>query len=107
MQVFRKKIWHQIFKNMRNKVCSVASTDNNLKEYFLSSLKRVMYQVSKKEVMRLINNKTTAFCLIFKISFVWNRSDPHLHFDIPFLKIRQKLTELGELEDKNVVGHEE
>ena len=26
----RNKIWHQIFKNMRNKVCSVASTNNNL-----------------------------------------------------------------------------
>ena len=30
MQVSRKQIWRQILKNMRNKVCSVASTNNNL-----------------------------------------------------------------------------
>ena len=30
MQVSRKQNWRQIFKNMRNKVCSVASTNNNL-----------------------------------------------------------------------------
>ena len=31
MQVSWNKIWHQIFKNLYNKVCLVASTNNNLK----------------------------------------------------------------------------
>ena len=62
--------------------------------------------MSQKTVLRLINNRTNAFCLIFKISFVLDRLDPNLGFDISVLKIGQKLTELRELEDKNAVNHE-
>ena len=33
MQVPGNNIWRQIFKNMRNKVCSVASVNSNLKTF--------------------------------------------------------------------------
>ena len=35
----------------------------------------------------------------------WINKAPDLDFDISFLKIRQKLTELRQLEDKNAVDH--
>ena len=60
----------------------------------------------KIKVMRLINNGTNAFRLIFKISFVSDKCDIKLHLDISVLKIRQILTELQELEDQNAVNHE-
>ena len=62
-----------------------------------------------KKVVRLINNKTTGFCSIFKLFKLLDRLDPNLDFDISFyspLQIGPKLTELGELQDKNAVNHE-
>ena len=60
----------------------------------------VKYQVSQEKVLRLINNGTKAFCSISKISFVLDRLDPNSDFNISFLKVRQKLTELRELKTK-------
>ena len=57
-----------------------------------------------EKVLRLINNKTKAFCSIL-ISFVSDRCDINLDVDISFLKIGQILTELQELEDENAVNH--
>ena len=64
-----------------------------------------------RKVLRLINNRTKAFCSIYKISFVSDRFDISLDFDTSFLKIKQVLTlkieqKLAELqEDQNVVSH--
>ena len=46
-----------------------------------------------KKVLRLTNDRTKVFCSIFKFSFVLDRLDPKLDFDISVLKIGQKLTE--------------
>ena len=72
----------------------------------LASSLPVIYRVSQENVLCLINKKTTAFCSVFKISFVLDRLNSILDFDISFLKIGKKLTELRELEDKNAVNHE-
>ena len=59
-----------------------------------------------KKVLCLINNRTKAFCSVLKISSVSDRCDINLDFHISFLKIRQILTELQELEVQNGVNHE-
>ena len=46
------------------------------------------------KVLCLINNRIEAFCSIFNVSFIFDRSDPNLDFGISVLKIRQKLREL-------------
>ena len=43
---------------------------------------------------------------MFKISFVSDKCDINLYFDISFLKIGQISTEVQELEDQNAVSHE-
>ena len=58
------------------------------------------YLVSQEGVLRLINNRTKAFCSIF-VHFVLDRLEPNLNFDISVFKIRQKLTGLQYREDKN------
>ena len=37
-----------------------------------------------KKVLRLIDNRTKAFCLISEMFFVLNKGDPNLDFDILF-----------------------
>ena len=63
------------------------------------------HRVSHRKVLRLIDNRTKAFCLIFNF-FVLDRLDPKVDFDISVFKIRQKLTELRYQEDKNAVNYE-
>ena len=46
------------------------------------------------KILPLINNRTKAFCSTFIISFVLDRLDPNLDFDISVLRIGQKLLEL-------------
>ena len=52
------------------------------------------------KVLRLINNRTKAFCSSFKILFVSERYDINLDFNISFLRIGQILRALQELEGK-------
>ena len=54
----------------------------------------------------LISNRTNAFHSIFEVSFVSDRCDMTLVFDISFLKIGQILTDLQELEDQNAINYE-
>ena len=41
----------------------------------------------RKSARRLINNRTKAYCLIFKISFIWNKAQPNLDFDFKITEI--------------------
>ena len=79
---------------------------NRVKHNALKQILRFTTGCSKEKVLRLINNRTNTFCLIFKISFVSDSRDISLDFDISFLTIGQILTELRELEDQNAVNHE-
>ena len=47
-----------------------------------------------KRVLRLINNRTKGFCLIFKISFVLDKVCPKLDFEIKIVEVCWKLSEI-------------
>ena len=63
-----------------------------------------LYRVSQR-VLRLINNRTKAFCSISKLLFVLDKGDPTLGFDNLFFSMETKLPKLWELKDKSVLNH--
>ena len=53
MQVFRKQNLAPRFKNLRNKVCSIASTNNNLKR-----LKNIIHTIVRRCLEETLDVKT-------------------------------------------------
>ena len=56
----------------------------------------------KKEVKRLIDDRTKGFCSIVKFAFDFCRKDPNLDFETKFAQIQHELTEILQFQKQQV-----